>query len=82
MGRAVAGLAGDPEIEKKNGRVFSSWNLAKEYGFTDRDGSCPDWRTHFLKTYGKMYQEAKEEAYHFWHDSAIEIAFPHWPIES
>ncbi len=81
VGRAVASLASDPDIAKKNGRVFSSWNLAREYGFTDRDGSRPDWGNHFLKTYGTMYQEATEKAYQFWNNGAVEVAFPDWPIE-
>lgn len=80
VGRAVACLVSDPNLDQKNGRVFSSWYLAKEYGFTDRDGSRPDWRSHFLKTYGKMYTEATVEAYHYWKNSPIEIAFPNWPI--
>ena len=41
VGRAVAALAADPKVSKKSGRVFSSWGLAKEYGFTDIDGKQP-----------------------------------------
>lgn len=81
VGRAIACLANDPDIIKKNGRVFSSWNLAKEYGFTDSNGSRPDWKSHFLNTYGIEYQEATEQAYEFWKNSAVEIAFPDWPVE-
>jgi NAD(P)-dependent dehydrogenase (short-subunit alcohol dehydrogenase family) len=45
VGRAVAHLAGDPEVARWNGRSLSSGGLAKEYGFTDLDGSQPDaWR--------------------------------------
>jgi hypothetical protein len=44
-GRAVAHLAADPEVGRFNGRSLSSGGLAKEYGFTDLDGSQPDaWR--------------------------------------
>ena len=42
VGRAIAALAADPEVQKKSGGLFSSWGLAKEYGFTDVDGSQPD----------------------------------------
>jgi NAD(P)-dependent dehydrogenase (short-subunit alcohol dehydrogenase family) len=42
VGRAVAALASDPRIMEKSGGLFSSWNLAREYGFTDLDGSQPD----------------------------------------
>jgi len=45
VGRAVAALAADPELQGRNGGSFSSGELAREYGFTDVDGSQPDcWR--------------------------------------
>ena len=43
VGRAVASLAADPEVLKRTGQLFSSWDLAREYKFTDADGSRPDW---------------------------------------
>jgi len=45
VGRAVAALAADPDVQRHNGGSFSSGGLAREYGFTDLDGSQPDcWR--------------------------------------
>jgi NAD(P)-dependent dehydrogenase (short-subunit alcohol dehydrogenase family) len=45
VGRAVAALAGDPDVSRWNGQSLSSGQLAKVYGFTDLDGSRPDaWR--------------------------------------
>jgi NAD(P)-dependent dehydrogenase (short-subunit alcohol dehydrogenase family) len=45
VGRAVAALAADPDLARRNGGSFSSGGLAREYGFTDLDGSQPDcWR--------------------------------------
>jgi len=45
VGRAVPALAADPQLERRNGGSFSSGGLAREYGFTDLDGSQPDcWR--------------------------------------
>ena len=45
VGRAVAHLAGDPEVERWSGQSLSSGQLAKVYGFSDLDGSQPDaWR--------------------------------------
>jgi NAD(P)-dependent dehydrogenase (short-subunit alcohol dehydrogenase family) len=45
VGRAVAALAGDPDVHRRNGGSFSSGGLAREYDFTDIDGSRPDcWR--------------------------------------
>jgi NAD(P)-dependent dehydrogenase (short-subunit alcohol dehydrogenase family) len=45
VGRAVAALAADPQLHRRNGGSFSSGGLARDYGFTDLDGSQPDcWR--------------------------------------
>ncbi|WP_328581737.1 SDR family oxidoreductase [Streptomyces sp. NBC_00370] len=49
VGRAVAALAGDPERERWNGRSLSSGRLAREYGFTDADGSRPDSEAYFAE---------------------------------
>ncbi|XUM00538.1 SDR family oxidoreductase [Streptomyces venezuelae ATCC 10712] len=42
VGRAVAALAADPDRHRWTGQSLSSGGLAKEYGFTDADGSRPD----------------------------------------
>lgn len=45
VGRAVAGLAGDPQRDRWSGQTLSSGQLAPVYGFTDLDGTRPDcWR--------------------------------------
>jgi NAD(P)-dependent dehydrogenase (short-subunit alcohol dehydrogenase family) len=45
VGRAVAALAGDPDVARWNGQSLSSGGLAQVYGFTDLDGTRPDaWR--------------------------------------
>jgi NAD(P)-dependent dehydrogenase (short-subunit alcohol dehydrogenase family) len=45
VGRAVAALAADPDRMRWNQQSVSSGQLAREYGFTDLDGSRPDlWR--------------------------------------
>ena len=43
VGRAVAALAADPNVLDRSGQLCSSWELAREYGFTDYDGRRPDW---------------------------------------
>jgi NAD(P)-dependent dehydrogenase (short-subunit alcohol dehydrogenase family) len=43
VGRAVAALAQDPNVLERSGQLVSSWELAREYGFTDEDGRRPDW---------------------------------------
>jgi NAD(P)-dependent dehydrogenase (short-subunit alcohol dehydrogenase family) len=37
-GRGIAALAADPNVLEKSGRVFTTPELAREYGFTDVDG--------------------------------------------
>lgn len=47
LGRAVAALAADPDVIAKTGRALATWGLYREYGFTDADGSQPDWAAHW-----------------------------------
>ena len=49
VGRAVVALAADGAVMEKSGRALTSWDLAREYGFTDADGSRPDWGRHFAE---------------------------------
>jgi hypothetical protein len=45
VGRAIVALASDPDRARWNKKSVSSGQLAREYGFTDLDGSQPDiWR--------------------------------------
>jgi NAD(P)-dependent dehydrogenase (short-subunit alcohol dehydrogenase family) len=46
VGRAIAALAADPKVRQRTGLLLSSWELAREYGFTDYDGRRPDWGRH------------------------------------
>lgn len=43
VGRAVAALAADPNVGRKNGGIYTARALSDEYGFTDLDGSRPDY---------------------------------------
>ncbi|MGZ4610496.1 MAG: SDR family oxidoreductase, partial [Actinomycetes bacterium] len=49
LGRAVAALAGDPDVARFNGQVLSTWGLYPVYGFTDLDGRQPDWGAYFAE---------------------------------
>jgi NAD(P)-dependent dehydrogenase (short-subunit alcohol dehydrogenase family) len=45
VGRAIAAIAADPDRARWHQRSVTSGQLAREYGFTDVDGSRPDvWR--------------------------------------
>jgi len=79
VGRAVAALAADPQVSKKSGRVFSSWDLAVEYGFTDIDGRQPQWRKHCEEKYGNYAKTCDEAFYEYWFGGLGDVLFPDWP---
>ena len=41
IGRAVAALAADPDVLRHTGKVLVAAALARDYGFTDLDGTTP-----------------------------------------
>jgi hypothetical protein len=43
IGKAVVALACDRKIMNKSGQALVSGKLAREYGFTDIDGTQPIW---------------------------------------
>jgi NAD(P)-dependent dehydrogenase (short-subunit alcohol dehydrogenase family) len=53
-GRAIAALATDDGVLDKSGQVLTTPALAREYGFTDIDGSqqSPFWDRHWAGTWG------------------------------
>jgi NAD(P)-dependent dehydrogenase (short-subunit alcohol dehydrogenase family) len=77
IGRAVVALAADRHVKKKSGRVFSSWDLAREYGFTDVDGAQPHWGNYARKKYGN-YKICDERFYSYWVPGLVELIFPDW----
>jgi NAD(P)-dependent dehydrogenase (short-subunit alcohol dehydrogenase family) len=52
-GRAVAALAADPGVLAKSGQVLTTPSLAREYGFTDIDGTQQSsfWDRHWAGTW-------------------------------
>lgn len=47
VGRAVTFLAADPNVAARSGAALASWDLAREYGFSDVDGSQPHWGEYY-----------------------------------
>jgi len=43
LARGVAALATDPDVVRFAGQTLASWTLMRTYGFTDADGTRPDW---------------------------------------
>ncbi len=77
IGRAVVALASDPQVKKKSGRVFSTWTLSREYGFTDLDGTQPHWGDHAHKKYGE-WKVCDEQFYSYWEYALVDKMFPDW----
>lgn len=69
VGRAIAALAADPNVARKNGRVFASWDLADEYGFVDADGRKPHF-AHWLRAHqpevAAGWRRLDDEFYRYW----------------
>lgn len=63
VGRAVAALAADPNVLEKSGGLYSSWGLAAEYGFTDVDGTRPDWWSYFSDNFPQTAGAAPNTGY-------------------
>lgn len=77
VGRAVVALAADPKVKNKTGRVFSSWALAREYGFTDIDDAQPHWGDYARKKYGS-YKICDDVFHSYQVPGLIELMFPDW----
>jgi NAD(P)-dependent dehydrogenase (short-subunit alcohol dehydrogenase family) len=69
IGRAVAALAAAPDLLARSGDLTSSWEVAREFGFTDIDGRAVDW--------GKQWQKLSGEPAFSWLREGMErhVAF-------
>jgi NAD(P)-dependent dehydrogenase (short-subunit alcohol dehydrogenase family) len=54
VGRAVAALAADPSVARKNGGIYTTRVLSEEYGFNDLDGTRPNY-----EVLDAAYEQAK-----------------------
>jgi NAD(P)-dependent dehydrogenase (short-subunit alcohol dehydrogenase family) len=86
VGRAVAALAADPNVSKKSGRVYGSWELAEEYGFTDIDGRRPNIersaKDFFKQTYGVDIAPRKlDDTFYDYltYNPVLDHMYPNWP---
>lgn len=69
VGRAIASLAADPNVSAKNGRVYASWDLGDEYGFTDADGARPHffrWLQENEPAMAAAWKKADDGFYAYW----------------
>jgi len=69
VGRCIAALAADPNVAKKNGRVYASWDLAEEYQVNDADGSRPHfvrWLRENMPEMAAGWKSADDGFYAYW----------------
>ena len=78
VGRAISALAADKNIMARTGKVFSSWQLSREYGFTDKNGTKPDWGKYFTKNFGKL-KYCDDKFYSYWFNGMMDKVAPDWP---
>jgi NAD(P)-dependent dehydrogenase (short-subunit alcohol dehydrogenase family) len=79
VGRAIAALAADPDVNRYAGQVLASWRLAREYGFTDVDGNRPDWGAYFAAAFDTPDIAADDAFYAYWHGGPMYTVFADWP---
>jgi NAD(P)-dependent dehydrogenase (short-subunit alcohol dehydrogenase family) len=79
VGRAIAALAADPQVSAKAGRVFSSWDLSDEYGFSDIDGRRPHWGRYCATTYGQTFSRCDDGFYAYCTGGPIDTIYADWP---
>jgi len=51
VARGIAALAADPDVISRSGQALGSWQLGRDYGVRDLDGSRPDWGAYFARTF-------------------------------
>lgn len=76
VGRCIAALAADPNVAKKNGRVFASWDLAEEYGVKDADGSQPHffrWLQANMPAVAAGWKKADDGFYAYWTKAPFQL---------
>lgn len=69
VGRCIAALAADPNVSRKNGRVFASWDLAEEYAIDDADGRRPHfkrWLEHNMPAVAAGWKPLDDTFYSYW----------------
>lgn len=71
VGRCVAAIAAERDLAKRNGRVFASWDIAREHDVVDADGARPHWAEYFARTYGRPFRRADDEAYASWEKDSL-----------
>jgi NAD(P)-dependent dehydrogenase (short-subunit alcohol dehydrogenase family) len=65
VGRAIAALAADPQVQRKSGGIYGSWTLSEEYGFTDVNGERPHWGSYFAENF-PQFADAKPQTGRRW----------------
>ena len=76
VGRCIAALAADPNVSRKNGRVYASWDLAEEYGVNDADGRRPHfkrWLQANMPEVAAGWKTLDDTFYSYWGPTPYEV---------
>ncbi len=69
VGRCIAALAADPEVNKRNGRVYASWDLGQDYKVDDADGTRPhfrNWLEANMPQVAAGWKKLDDQFYSYW----------------
>ena len=64
VGRCIAAMAADPEISKRNGRVYASWDLATDYKVND--AHFRNWLEANMPEVAAGWKRLDEKFYSYW----------------
>lgn len=64
VARAVVALATDPDVTRWTGQAVASWDLARDYGFTEIDGRRPCWPDRTVDILDDAGNLVRREDYH------------------
>lgn len=69
VGRCIAALAADQNVNTRNGRVYASWDLAKDYSVIDADGTQPhfrNWLEANMPQVAAGWKKLDDQFYSYW----------------
>ncbi len=79
VGRCIARLCAEKDLERFNGKATSSWSIANTFDIKDINGTKPDWGKHFEQTYNVPFPKCDEAFYKTWDSAYLETVMSDWP---
>lgn len=66
VGRVVAALAADAQVQRYSGKVLAGWELARHYDISDVDGRRPHWDEHLDAAVATLLAQDAPSAADMW----------------